>query len=217
VENGKENTDEGKGTQKEHRHGWQHVKKRKRIHQSTEPSTRINSEINTQNCYTLLLNSQENEENPQTSTSRDTPNMPRPPPVFVYGVKNFKGMLDDLAYVAEPDTYSTTALANDTIKIGANTIDTYRSQVTHMKEEHIVHHTYQIKVERAYRIVIRHLHHSVPLDDIKEELHKEGHTVRNVMNIKAHTNKRLLITIFRRFGTTSQQQRDLQSPIPRKY
>ena len=55
VENGKENTDEGKGTQKEHSHGWQHVKKRKRLHQSTESSTRINSEISTQNRYTLLL------------------------------------------------------------------------------------------------------------------------------------------------------------------
>jgi hypothetical protein len=36
VENGKEDTDEAKGTQQEHKHGWQHVKKRKRIHQTTE-------------------------------------------------------------------------------------------------------------------------------------------------------------------------------------
>ena len=35
-------TDEGKGTQKEHSHGWQHVEKIKRLHQSTESSTRIN-------------------------------------------------------------------------------------------------------------------------------------------------------------------------------
>ena len=216
VENGKENTDEEKGTQKEHSHGWQHVKKRKRIHQSTESSTRNNSEIGTQNCYTLLLNRQENEESPQTSTHRDTPNIPRPPPTFVYGVKNFKAMLDDLADVAEPDTYRTAALANDTVKISANTIDTYRSLVKHMKEENIVHHTYQIKTERAYRIVIRHLHHSVPLDDIKEELQKEGHMVRNIMNIKhKQTNKRPLIPTLRRLRTTSQQQRDLQSQILR--
>jgi len=170
AENGKENTDEGKGTQNEHSHGWQHVKKRKRIHQSTESSTRVNSEISTQNRYTLLLNRQENEEGPQTSNRSDIPNIPRSTPIFVYGVKNFKAMLDDLADVAEPDTYRTAALANDTVKISANTINTYRSLVKHMKEENIVHHTYQIKTERAYRIVIRHLHHSLPLDDIKEEL-----------------------------------------------
>jgi len=105
-------------------------------------------------------------------------------------------MLDDLADVAEPDTYRTTALANDTIKINANTVDTYRSLVKHMKEENIVHHTYQIKAERAYRIVIRHLHHSVPLDDIKEELQKEGHTVRNIMNIKHKLTKDPLSLFF---------------------
>ena len=70
-------------------------------------------------------------------------------------------MLDDLADVPEPNTYRTTALANGTVKINANTIDTYRSSAKHIKEENIVHHTYQIKTERAYRIVIRHLHHSV--------------------------------------------------------
>jgi len=195
MENSKENTDEGKGTQKEHSHRWQHVKKRRKIHQSAEPNTRINSEISTQNRYTLLLNRQDNEESPQTSIHSDTPNILRPPPIFVYGVKNFKAMLDDLADVAEPDTYHTAALANDTVKISANAIDTYRSLVKHMKEENIVHHTYQIKTERAYRIIIRHLHHSVPLDDIKEELQK-GHTVRNIMNIKHKQTKDPLSLFF---------------------
>jgi len=75
-----------------------------------------------------------------------------------------------LTDVAERDSYRTAALPNDTVKISANTIDTYRSLVKHMKEENFVHHTYQIKTERAYRIVIRYLHHSVPLDDIKENI-----------------------------------------------
>jgi hypothetical protein len=123
------------------------MKKRKRIHQSTGSSTRINPEISTQNRYTPLHNRQENEESPQTSTHRDTPNTPRPPPIFVYGVKNFKAMLDDLADVAEPDTYRTKALANDIVKLSPNTIDTYRNLVKHMKEENIVHHTYQVKAE----------------------------------------------------------------------
>jgi len=149
------------------------VKKRKRLQQNTESSTRINSEIITQNRYTLLLNRQGNEDSPQTSTHSDTPNIPRPPPIFVYGVKNSKAMLDDLKDVAKPDTYRTAALANDTVKISANTIDTYRCLVKHMNEENIVHHTYQIKTERAYRIVIRHLQHSVPLDDIKKSYKKK--------------------------------------------
>jgi hypothetical protein len=172
------------------------VKKRKRIHQSIELSTRINPEISTHNRYTPLLNKEVNEESPQTSIHSDAPLIPRPPPIFVYGVKNFKAMLNDLADVAEPNTYRTTALANDTVKINANTIDTYRSLAKHMKEENIVHHTYQIKTERAYRIVIRRLHHSVPPEDIKEELQKEGHMVRNIMNIKQKQTKEPLSLFF---------------------
>jgi hypothetical protein len=96
VESGKETTDGGKVTRKEHRHGWQHVKKRKRIHPHTESSTHLPSAIRTQNRYTLLLNGQENGESPQTSTHRDTPNIPKPPPIFVYGVKE---MDTTLSYV----------------------------------------------------------------------------------------------------------------------
>jgi len=65
-----------------------------------------------------------------------------------------------------------------------------------MKEENIFHHTYQVKAERAYRIVIRHLHHSVPLNDIKEELQKEGHIIRNIMNIKNKQTKDPLSLFF---------------------
>jgi len=93
------------------------VKKRNRLHQGTESGTRINSEISTQNRYTLLLNRHEIEESPQTRPHNETPNIPRPPPISEYGVKNFKAMLDDLADVAESDTYRTAALANDTVKI----------------------------------------------------------------------------------------------------
>jgi len=92
----------------------------------------------------------------------------------VYGVTNFKAMLDDLADLAEPDTYRTTALASDIVKISANTIDTYRNLVKHMKEENIVHHTYQVKAERAYRIVVKHLHHSVPSTTSKKSYKKKA-------------------------------------------
>ena len=85
VENGKENADEGNETQTNIKHGWQHVKKRKRIHQSVEPRTLTTPETSTQNRYTPLLPRQENEESPQTSTHRDSPNIPETaPPPYLY-------------------------------------------------------------------------------------------------------------------------------------
>lgn len=56
--------------------------------------------------------------------------------------------------------------------------------IRHLCDENIVHHTYQLKQDRAYRVVIRNLHHSVPLDDIKQELHDKGHIVRNIINAR---------------------------------
>jgi len=46
-----------------------------------------------------------------------------------------------------------------------------------MKEKkNIIHHTYQPKEERSYRIVIRYLHHSVDIQELKEEISRLGHT-----------------------------------------
>jgi hypothetical protein len=63
-------------------------------------------------------------------------------------------------------------------------------------EQHICHHTYQLKEERAYRIVIRYLHHSTNLDDIKQELAELGHTIRNIINVRHKLTKEPLNLFF---------------------
>jgi hypothetical protein len=46
--------------------------------------------------------------------------------------------------------------------------------------------TYQIK---AYRIVIKYLHHSTNTEDIKEELLELGHNARNIINAQHKTTE----------------------------
>jgi hypothetical protein len=46
-----------------------------------------------------------------------------------------------------------------------------------------------LKEERAYIEVIRGLHHSIPTSEIKDELEKQGHKVRNVNNVKHRVSK----------------------------
>jgi len=41
-----------------------------------------------------------------------------------------------------------------------------------------------MKQDRAYRVAIRNLHYSILTDEIKEELQKKGHAVRNILNIR---------------------------------
>jgi hypothetical protein len=55
--------------------------------------------------------------------------------------------------------------------------------------------TYQIKQERAYRIVNRDLPHSIPMSDINE-LDKKGHKVRNMINLKHTISKEPLPLFF---------------------
>jgi len=66
---------------------------------------------------------------------------------------------------------------------------THRKLIRHLHSEKIVHHTYQMKQNRAYRVVIRNLHYSIPTNEMEEELHKQGHTVRNIFNIRHRINK----------------------------
>ena len=45
-----------------------------------------------------------------------------------------------------------------------------------MKEKNIIHHTYQPKEERSYHVAIKYLHHSVDVQELKEEISRLGHT-----------------------------------------
>ena len=56
--------------------------------------------------------------------------------------------------------------------------------------------TYQLKTERAFKVVIRHLHHSIDINDIKEALKSEGHEVRSIINIRHWRTKEPLPLFF---------------------
>jgi hypothetical protein len=98
-------------------------------------------------------------------------------------------MTDNSSNITEEETYQCKILRNDTVKIKAINPDKYRKVIRHINSEKLIHHTYQMKQERAYRVVIRNLHYSIPIDEIKEELQKKGHIVRNILNIRHRVNK----------------------------
>ena len=57
-------------------------------------------------------------------------------------------------------------------------------------------HTYQLKQERPFRVVLRNIHHSVDLDELKFELQKLGHKVTNINNIRHRVTKNPLSLFF---------------------
>ena len=70
----------------------------------------------------------------------------------------------------EEEQYHCKDFSDDTIKINVYTPDSYRRLITQFRADNIGHHTYQPRGERAYRVVLRHLHQSIHPDVIKDEL-----------------------------------------------
>jgi hypothetical protein len=58
-----------------------------------------------------------------------------------------------------------------------------------MREKNIVHQTYQQKENRAFRVVIKHLHHSTNLKETEQELNMERHKVRTILNARSRLTK----------------------------
>jgi hypothetical protein len=98
-------------------------------------------------------------------------------------------MVKYLAGTLEEEQYYCKALPNETVKINVNTSETYRRLVKRLQEDKILHYTYQIRDERAYRVAIRNLRHSVPAHEIQAELETLGHKVRNILNIRHRVTK----------------------------
>jgi len=76
------------------------------------------------------------------------------------------------------------------------TPETYRKLVKYFKENNIFYHTYQLREERAYRIVNKYLHHQTDTEDIRQELFELGHNVQNIMYAQCRTTKEPLNLFF---------------------
>ena len=105
-------------------------------------------------------------------------------------------MIKSLTEVAAEEQFLTKSLANNVIKLVCTTPETYRAIIKHCKEQNIYYHTYQLKEDRAFQVVIKHLHHTTDLDDIKNELQNLGHDMRNIINVKHRQIKEPLNTFF---------------------
>lgn len=173
------------------KHPWQYVdnkRKRRKRHNEINVTT---EETSTSNRYQPLEKSSDNkEDDPEPTVERhQQPQEHKPPPIYIYGVTNFKAMTESLSKIVADEQYYTRTTTENTVKINLKTVEAYRKLVHHLREEGIVFHTYQLKEDRAYRVVIRGLHPTTQAEEIKEELSAKGHQIRNIVNIKHRITK----------------------------
>lgn len=67
------------------------------------------------------------------------------------------------------------------VKINTTTVESYQKLVSEFRANKVKFYTYQFKIKRAFKVVIRHLNYSIGPADIKEALGKEDLDVRNVI------------------------------------
>lgn len=126
---------------------------------------------------------------PQTVTES------KPPPIFVNEVDNI-APLQELLKIIAPNLYDMKIINSNNVKIMSKTKESYVVIVNALTEKSTMFHTYQMKENRAFRVVLRNVHHTTNIDEIKEELAKLGHIVRNIHNIVQRTTKKNLPMFF---------------------
>ena len=87
-------------------------------------------------------------------------------------------------------------MANNVTKLTCSTPDTYRNIVKHFKENGIFFNTYELKEERAFRVVLKYIHHSTDVKDIRQELLEMGHVAKNIVNAHHRETKETLNLFF---------------------
>jgi len=119
----------------------------------------------------------------------------KPPPIFINGVTDYMAFKLSMTQALEGQDFNCKSRVKDII-FNAATSDGYRKAVRHLKSMNADFHTYQLKEDRAYRVVIRNLHHSTPPEEIKKELEALGHSVRSVTNALSAVTKDKLPLFF---------------------
>lgn len=151
--------------------GSPNIFRQKRPHHDDGPST--------SNRYaTLATNDVADNDINEPSTT-----IPKPPPIFIPNVADIGKMVNSVNKVIPSSDFHYKSLRDGQVRLVINNIDSYRSLIKHFDTAKINYHTFQLKQERAFRVVIKGLHHTTPISDIKAMLLSLGHQVRSVRNV----------------------------------
>jgi hypothetical protein len=118
---------------------------------------------------------------------------PKLPPIFISGVTNIKPLIE-LLNALGPNKYLVKTLPHDQVKVQPTESPVYTAIIEALMDRNTEFHTYKPKQDRSFRVVLKNLHPSTDVNDIKQALKEEGHEATNIWNVKQHnTNKPLPI------------------------
>lgn len=139
-------------------------------------------------------NSTNNNENNVGITAKEV----KPPPIFIQGhsVEKYNVMLRKIKEAIPGADFTVTTLPSQEVKILIKKVESYRTLVRYFSTQGIEFYSYQLKCDRAFKVVLRGMHPSAEIHDIKAALEEKNFEVRNIMNIKHHRTGNALPLFF---------------------
>jgi hypothetical protein len=105
--------------------------------------------------------------------------MPKPPPIYITDVRNISPPIQLLEQTAKQH-YEIKALADNLVKVQPKTSESYRTNMKALSGKRMEFHTYKLKEEETYTVMLKNIQRSNIKQEIKNEIGKLGHTVRNI-------------------------------------
>lgn len=144
--------------------------------------------ISTSNSFAVLENEQLQETNKPPIFK---PKADKPPPIFVDRVNNIQPLIELMETYAY-NNYDLKVLRNDQVKIQTKSSETYTVVVKELEKKKTEFYTYKQKQDRSFKVVLKNIHPSTSIDDIKDALDDLDHECTNIWNIKQRTTKKAL-------------------------
>ena len=101
---------------------------------------------------------------------------PKPPPIFISGVTNIQPLIELLNTIAK-DKYLVKTLYNDQVRVQPTESSIYTAIVKALIDKNTESHTYKPRQDRIFRVVLKNIHPSTDVNNIKQDLKDKEHEV----------------------------------------
>ena len=129
-----------------------------------------------------------------------------PPPIIVSKVGDFPKLLKMITDVIKKEEFKTQLLLNGNIKINILSVDSYRAVTDKLISEGFPWFSFENKQTRPFKVMVKKLHSSCSIEDIKKDLESQNLKVLDVQNKIGWKSKKPLDMFIISFDTAEKPE-----------